>query len=145
MIRKIEAKDKADFLRMNYTFYHSEAVLHPIPEQHAENTFSALLNGSPYADGYILEEDGAPCGYILLARTYSNEAGGLVIWIDEIYIDAAFRGRGLGGQCIEFIKEQYPQAVRFRLEVSDANTAVKRLYTRCGFSDLDYRQMIFDR
>ena len=145
MIRKIEAKDKYAFLEMNHTFYHSEAVLHTIPEKNAADTFSLILNGSPYADAYMLEEDGEICGYVLLALTHSNEAGGLVVWIEEIYIKDNFRGRGLGGRCIEFLKQCYPKAVRFRLEVSDSNEAVKRLYARHGFSALSYQQMVLDR
>ena len=35
-------------------------------------------------------------GYALLAKTFSQEAGGLVVWLDEMYVRPAYRSKGLG-------------------------------------------------
>lgn len=48
--------------------------------------------GQPYAEAYLFEQDGQIAGYGTLAKTFSTEAGGLVIWLEEVYIRQEFRG-----------------------------------------------------
>ena len=91
-IRSIEPRDRDFFLSRNAAFYRSSACDHAIPPQNAERTFELLLHGTPYADCLIAEDDdGAPCAYLLLALTWSNEAGGLCVWLDELMVDETVR------------------------------------------------------
>ena len=46
------------------------------------------------------DDDGRPVAYCLLALTWSNEAGGLCVWLDELMVDASQRSRGIGRQLI---------------------------------------------
>ena len=41
-----------------------------------------------------------------LALTYSNEAGGMVVWLDEIYVKPEFRSQGIGSELIDFVIEK---------------------------------------
>ena len=84
-IRPIEAADREFFIDRCHAFYKTPACDHEIPQQNAERTFELLLHGTPYADCLIAEdENGQPCAYCLLALTWSNEAGGLCVWLEEI-------------------------------------------------------------
>ena len=96
MIRRIEYRDRADFLRMSSEFYASPAVLHDIPASRHEAMFEELMKGSPYADGYMLEADDRCVGYGITAKTYSREAGGMGLWLGAPFIlaDTWRRGRG---------------------------------------------------
>ena len=107
MIRRMNISDKDSFFNMSKEFYESGAALQNIPERNIIRTFDTIISGSPYADAYIISSDGNPAGYALLAITYSNEAGGIVAWIEEIYILNEYRGKGLGAKLIEFIEEEY--------------------------------------
>jgi len=40
--------------------------------------------------------------------------------------------------------KEYPEAVRFRIEVTDANGSAAKFYRNLGFEFLGYRQMIKD-
>lgn len=147
MFRTITQKDRETVVAMMKEFYHSPAVLHPVSEDHFRQTVDRILAGSPYADAFVFEADGQEAGYALLAKTYSNEAGGLVVWVEEVYIRPAFQGRGLGGQFLRYLAEEYPQAqpdriARLRLEVAEDNEGAVRLYRRAGYQDFAYRQMI---
>ena len=50
MIRKLEKKDREEYLKMAHEFYHSPAVLHPIPDSYMEKTFDECVNDSVYAE-----------------------------------------------------------------------------------------------
>ena len=96
MIRPLKETDKEAYLRMTAAFYQSDAVLSPIQKENMERTFSLLMEGSPFAEGYALEQYGVMQGYALLAITWSQEAGGKTVWLEEFYVTEAARGKGLG-------------------------------------------------
>lgn len=144
-IRPIEAADRAFFIDRCHAFYKTPACNHDIPPQNAERTFELLMHGTPYADCLIAEDDdGAPCGYCLLALTWSNEAGGLCVWLEEIMVDDEKRGKGIGSRMIAAVHEKYNAAARYRLEVTDDNPRAAALYRLLGFEELPYRQMTLD-
>lgn len=146
MIREIKAQDKDIFVQMAKEFYKSEAVISEIPTQNILNTFDEVTSNSPYAKAYIIEHDGDIAGYALIAITYSNEAGGIVVWVEEIFIKEKFRGLGLGSEFLSYVEQEFgDKAKRFRLEISHDNDSAQRLYERKGYEPLDYMQMVHDR
>lgn len=144
MLRPITAADEAVYLQMAAEFYSSDAVDHTIPETYLRRTFQTIVSGSPYAAAYLIECGGQTAGYALLAFTWSQEGGGEVVWIEEVYVRPQFRGHGLGRAFFEALRPLYPQAARFRLEVEAGNTRAKALYRSMGFEDLAYQQMVRD-
>ncbi len=141
MYRKIEPEDREIYIQLSKEFYSSDAVLHAIPDKNFEKTFELLMNGTPYADCYIFEHEGETAGYALLAKTWSTEAGGNVIWLDEIYIRGKFRGKGIGTEFFAYL-DSIADTARLRLEAEPDNEAAIRLYKRMGFRELPYVQFI---
>ena len=133
---------REDYLRMAEAFYHSDAVDHLVPPSHFSAAFDALVAGSPYLSGFALTQDGQVAGYALLMKTWSQEAGGLTVWVDELYVEPLFRGHGLGREFLEALPRIFPEAVAFRLELAPDNHRAESLYGRLGFRPLAYRQMI---
>lgn len=134
------------FIEMCKKFYTSNAVLHPIPDSFIETTADEILAGSVFARGLIFEEGGEAVGYALLSFTYSNEVGGMVVFVEEIFIKEEHRGKGLAKEFFHWLFESYEgKAKRYRLEVSRDNERVCKLYRAMGFSELEYLQMISDR
>ena len=142
MIRGYEASDRRTVTEMLDEFYHSPAVLHPIPRAHFEKTLNEAEAGNPCVRLYLIENGGQTAGYALLALTFSNEAGGDVVWLDEIYIRPEFQGKGLGNEFFDFFEKEFASAARLRLEVEADNDGAVRLYERRGFRPLEYRQFI---
>ena len=143
MIRLIASTDRQQYIAMCREFYSGDAVLHPVPENYFQRTFDALMEHSPYAAAYIIEQNGETAGYALLAKSFSQEAGGIVIWIEELYIRPQFQGRGLGTAFFRFLEEQNDGTVkRYRLEYEPDNVRGAALYRRLGFTPLAYGQMI---
>ena len=142
-IRKITNQDKELFLKMSHAFYRSEAVLHEIEADCHERAFAELMRSEEYLLGYILEMDGKTAGYALLNRMFMREMGGMVVWIEELYILPEFRGKGVGSALFAWVEENVP-AVRYRLEVEPDNTRAMKLYSRLGYEPLPYLQMVKD-
>lgn len=143
MIRKITKEDRNTFLIFAKAFYTSEAVCHSIPQSYHIATFQQLMESDTYAQGYIIEYQGKSVGYALTAKTFSQEAGGMVLWIEELFILPEYRGKGLGTEFFAYIqKNEAPALARLRLEVEPDNQKAMRLYERMGFKPLAYQQMI---
>lgn len=143
--RKIEKRDEADFLRYTRVFYASDAVDHDIPEAFHKDAFEEMLERDLYMFGYMFEVDGKNVGYAIISKTYSHEGGGMVWWIEEIYIEPEYRGQGVGKAFFDFIDEERKKdraVTRLRLEVELDNEKAIKLYSSCGYEVLDYGQMI---
>ncbi len=92
MFRNAEEKDFALYMELAQEFYHSPAVMHPIPAQYMENTFREAMRSDVYIILRILEVDGEAAGYAILSRSFSPESGSPICWIEELYIRKAYRG-----------------------------------------------------
>ncbi len=143
-VRNFSAEDRDAVLAMVDTFYHSPGVLHPIPTENFAAVFDEMCGGGSHRlRGLVVEHEGRCAGFCSLSFSYSTEAGGSVVLIEEVYIDPAFRGQGLGGEVFTFIHHEYSgKAARLRLEVAPENTRAIALYERLGFEKLPYVQMI---
>ena len=146
MIRKLTQDDRDIYLQLTEAFYASDAVIKPIPLEFRERAFDELLCNDTYISGYLFELEHCPVGYALTAKTYSQEAGGIVIWIEELFILPEYRSRGLGRAFFSYLMEvAEPDAVRFRLEVEPENEGAIRLYQREGFKKVPYHSMLIER
>ncbi len=140
MVRKMTAADRAAYLAMAGEFYASDAVHAPIPAERFARTFDEAMRSDRYVGLYMLETEGGAVGYALTARTYQQEAGGEVVWIDEIYVRPEGRSRGLGREFLAYVAER-SGAARLRLEVAADNVRAKALYAAMGYEELPYEQM----
>lgn len=139
--RRIEPRDREEFLSMSEEFYASEAVLHAVPTEYHALAFEELMRSDAYLECYMIEVDEQAVGYALLVKTYSREAGGLNIWVDELYLRADYRGLGAGSAFFAFLEKTHP-AARYRLETEPENERAQKLYRRMGYRALPYLQMI---
>ncbi|MGB4658600.1 MAG: GNAT family N-acetyltransferase [Mobilitalea sp.] len=146
MIRELQAKDKEMFVLMVQGLYRSEATLSEIPLVNIETTFKTAIEGSPYIKAFVIEEKEEIAGYVQLSFTYSNEVGGIVAFVEELFIREEYRSQGLGTKALDFIHKEYEHKVkRFRLEVTKANRSVMELYARKGYQLNEYIQMVYNQ
>lgn len=144
MFRKITENDRELYYSYVDKFYNSDVVNAPVPKINYEITFDEFMRSDEYVWCYIIECDKKPCGFAMLSRTFSQEAGGVSVTVEEIYVDEEYRNRGIGTKFFEFMKENIP-AARYRIEVESDNEKAKRLYERMGFEVLPYVQMVIDK
>lgn len=162
MIRKLSLSDRDAFLRMSRAFFGSDAVLYDIPDQFHHITFDELVNDSPYTECWVLVADeaaitkrgagqeacGEVVGYALTATTWSREAGGPAVWLEEFYIEPDWRGAGLAAEFfawwIPHLKAQTPAVARVRLEVEPENELAVSIYRHWGFKPMKYDSWAID-
>ncbi len=106
-----------------------------------ERTFRQLAAHPDYGSVMVFEADGQLVGYALLVNFWSNEYGGLILTIDELYVVPPLRNRGIGTAFIRHLAgSNLPDCVALRLEVLPYNRRALRLYEKIGFvkSDRDF-------
>lgn len=105
-------------------------------------TVDTLLN-QPHLGTIVLICEEIPIGYALLIPYWSNEFGGTILMIDELYIAAMHRGRGIGRGFFEWlIANRRDDHAAWMLEVSPRNHAARRLYKSLGFTERSNRLLI---
>jgi GNAT superfamily N-acetyltransferase len=81
--------------------------------------------------------EGVPAGYLVLSYYYSIEYDGRTAFIDELWVDPDWRGRGLGTAALDLIAAECPKlGVRvLHLEADRTNPRAAALYARLGYVD----------
>ena len=110
----------------------------PFLEEEVHASLDELLRGPTLGRAFLIYERGLCIGYLVLSFDFSLEYGGKNAWIDELFIQAEFRGRGLGSRVLDFAANTARElgAKVLQLEVNRGNRAIN-LYRRCGFEEHD--------
>ena len=86
---------------------------------------------------WIVWEKDLPIGYIILAIVYSFEFGGKNAFVDELYLEKEFRGKGIGKKVMDFVAEEAKRMniKALHLEVENNNVLAIELYRKYNFKD----------
>jgi ribosomal protein S18 acetylase RimI-like enzyme len=111
----------------------------PLEEEKARRALLGIVGDPMFGRVWVIQDGAEAIGYVILTLGYSLEYGGRDGFIDELFIDEAHRGRGVGRETMRFVEDACRE-LRVRalhLEVERANTAAQRLYRKFGFADHD--------
>jgi ribosomal protein S18 acetylase RimI-like enzyme len=89
-----------------------------------------------FHDNRSADIQGEPIGYCILTAFWSNEYGGLVTILDELYVIPAFRNKGIATRFICHLADA-KDYVAIQLECFPENTGAFNLYRRLGFEVID--------
>jgi len=108
----------------------------PFHEPTVRANLAELVTNSVYAVVYLANEQLTPVGYLVICFDYSLEYRGKGAWIDELFVEAAHRGEGIGTQLLDLAETaaREHKAKFLHLEVNHGNPAIE-LYRRRGFVD----------
>jgi len=141
-LRDFEIKDKKDFYDMAALFYESGVADKIICREILHNTFNQCVNKSPFIRGVFICHDYLICGYALLTFTYSNEYGGLIMFIDELYVKEDFRTKGIASFFLSSIISEYKNDVVYvEVVISKNNRADVNICQKIGFVVNNYISM----
>jgi GNAT superfamily N-acetyltransferase len=110
---------------------------------HATKAFSVLLVEAPLGCAGVIQAEGQDVGYFVLILCYSMEYGGLIAFVDDLFVRPPFRRIGLGTAALAEMRnlcaERRVRAIH--VETSDDNPAAQALYRKGGFEPTN-RQLL---
>lgn len=79
--------------------------------------------------------DGELVGIAVISFLWTLEHGGAAAWLDEVYVEPARRGDGIGRKLVEAAMQVARDSgcIALDLEVDAGREAAERLYERMGF------------
>ena len=137
----MEKADVAAVIDMMRGFYASDAVLTNGSEEIFFADANECVNGSPYLEGYVFENEGGIQGYAMCAKSFSTEFGKRCVWIEDLFVKEDHRGKGIGSDFLAFISDKYKECV-IRLEAEAENERALHVYNKAGFDVLPYTELI---
>ncbi|SEQ17751.1 Acetyltransferase (GNAT) family protein [Loktanella sp. DSM 29012] len=137
--------DMADRVLALMARYHEESGL-PFDDAHRAMVAGPLLDGSPLGAIWLIGPARAPLGYVTVTFGWSVPHGGLVGWLEEVFIRPSVRGRGIGTEVLHAVtvnlQRAQLQAMHVILPNDDAGLA--RFCTRTGFRPVPSPRMMTD-
>src|SRR5580693_5091207 len=105
-------------------------------------TIRYLLAHPDHGRIILMFDGGDLVGFAIIIQHWSNEYGGTILLIDELYVKPAGRGQGLGRDFFEMLKRERPwQARTMILEVARRNTPAQKFYESLGFIEKENNLM----
>ncbi|MDQ3649920.1 MAG: GNAT family N-acetyltransferase [Acidobacteriota bacterium] len=132
-----DASDADALLVMMREFYAHEHLA--FDEALARAALLEILGDGAFGRVWLISHKGEVAGYVVLTFGFSLEFGGRYALVDELYIDEAHRGRGVGTQTLGFVAEACRTfgVSALCLEVERSNTIAHTVYRKFGFTDHD--------
>lgn len=85
----------------------------PVFDEKINRTFNKLTKHPDKGTIMITETDSKIIGYSILINFWSNEHGGNILDIDELYIKSNYRGKEIGSKLIQYlINNKFNNSVR---------------------------------
>jgi GNAT superfamily N-acetyltransferase len=109
----------------------------PFHEERHRPAIAELIAHPEWGRIYLIEVDGEIAGYAVLVLGFSLEFGGRDAFLDELFVRAPFRKRGLGTAAIDYVsKVAQSLGVRaLHLEVERSNIEAQEFYRKHNFQD----------
>src|SRR5216684_461332 len=100
---------------------------------------AALCGPQPAAGALLARCDGELAAYAIYFSTFSSFVGRPGIWLEDVYVRPAFRGRGLGRALLEAVARIGAErgCGRFEWTALDWNTKALEFYGRLGARVMD--------
>ena len=111
---------------------------HTFREDRQPAALAALVAGEPLCRAWLIGLEARPVGYVVLALSFSVEAGGREACVDEFYLVPEVRNQGLGSRALALVEAEARDlgVQRIFLEVQRGNRVIG-LYRRAGYVDHD--------
>jgi ribosomal protein S18 acetylase RimI-like enzyme len=137
VIRAAALQDEAELLRMMRHLAEQEPGTIQFDEPAARAAFRQFLSHPAFGGAWLLCDGDKPVGYIVLTLGFSFEFHGHDSFIDELYVDTAYRRRGIGRQAVAFVEKKAREmgVNAIHLEVDRGNDPALGLYRRTGYED----------
>ena len=123
------------FVRLVQQYYTERSQAHRVTPGSVTRTYLELLRHPDRGSIFLFERGENLVGYCLLLVSWSNEHGGDILTIDEIYIAPEHRGKGIARDFIGLISQVAPKGTRaIRIRTSSKDRSAARFCAKTGFT-----------
>lgn len=104
--------------------------------EYADHLLQSFLSHPELGRGWIAHNDQDVLGYLLCSKVFSFEHGGPTAAIDELYVVAEARSKGVGTLLVHAAESQMRAlgCVHIEMEVAAQNVRAQRFYSLLGFA-----------
>ncbi|RLD46977.1 MAG: GNAT family N-acetyltransferase [Bacteroidetes bacterium] len=117
-----------------------------LDKQVLSNGISAGLRDENKATYFVAENKNIIVGTLMITKEWSDWRYAWVIWIQSVYVDEAYRGKGIYRALYNYIKDKVKNDSTIggiRLYVDKTNTIAQKVYTNLGMNG-DHYQLFED-
>ena len=133
-VRPATVADVPVLIELMAEFYGESSF--PFDRAWAAQSFSDLLNDPSRGAVWLLEVDGALAGHVVLSVRFAMEFGGLLAYIDDLFVKQGHRRQGVARAGLEVLLEdcRRRECRAVHVEVAPDNAAANALYRRFGLA-----------
>jgi len=137
VFRLMREGDRAQVSEMMKALYKALQVPEGyITNEKIEATFGQLLAQPSHLGLEVFEWEGRVVGYALCFKFWYSEFGGMVLNIDELFVEPDFRSKGIAARYLSQLQaREGKEYVALSLEVLPENERAYSLYKRAGFNE----------
>jgi ribosomal protein S18 acetylase RimI-like enzyme len=133
IVRKYELTDRLCLHKLIHALYIEDSSNSSMTNKKIEMTIEKLSANTEKGKILLFDLNDETIGYSILINYWSNEYGGNILFIDEIYILPEHRNNGIATSYFAWLKTQMKDTKALQLEVIPGNQNALRLYIRLGF------------
>lgn len=135
-IRIARLPDLPELLRLIRAYYRFDHIR--FNPRTMEPALARLLRSPALGRVWVMREGAKSIGYAVLTFNYDLEFDGLEGLVTDLFVDAEYRGSGLGKRALEVVDDYCRQrGIRVvELQVEVDNSSAQAFYRRIGFRKL---------
>ena len=137
MWERANPSDFNEIVSMCADLYREDPSSYNVDQAGIRRTLAALEQDPKRGFPVVLKIQNEIKGYALLISFWSNELGGQICVIDELYVKPDSRSKGHAKNLIQSLANKSPlwpgELASIELEVTPDNKRARELYTKLGF------------
>lgn len=132
-IRKAEAKDVSSIIALMRDFAEFEKLMEFF-EATEESLYAAMFGETAFVEGLVAFDEAKPIAYAIFYPSFSSFRGQCGYFLEDIFIDANYRGLRLGERILREIAKlaRGRGFTRIEFQVLDWNTPAIEFYKKLG-------------
>ncbi len=142
IFRKFNESDRRELEEMILALYSEDDYGEPMSAEKIDKTIAELQHNPAKGNIAVFENEHGIVGYAIIIFFWSNELGGNVAEIDELYVKSKWRDKGIGTKFLDYLANgKMFKIVGLQLEVTPTNERALDYYNRYGFKESKNKQL----
>lgn len=124
----------SELTEMSCALYDEDTGGEPMNQLKIQQTIDFLTSNPSNGRIIVFLSDQTIVGYSIVIHFWSNEFGGLLLHVDELFVKESFRSKKIGSYFFDYLKStKEPTHKGVFLEVNTTNLKAVDFYLRNGF------------